>query len=63
VLRGRLNDEPNRVDIFDVTGAYLGTLEEGVPVPVAFAGSDRLIGLETDSLGVRVLGSWRVREK
>jgi hypothetical protein len=59
VLRGGLQDEPNLVDVLDSTGAYLGTLPATAPVPVAFAGPDRLIGLETVD-GVRYLASWRI---
>jgi hypothetical protein len=61
VLRGGLTDEPNVVDIFEGDGAYLGTLARDAPAPVAFPAPDRVVGLETDDLGVRVLTSWRIR--
>jgi hypothetical protein len=60
ILRGAVADEPNRVDILDSTGAYLGTLTGDVPIPVTFPSATRLIGLETDEYGVRTVGSWRV---
>jgi hypothetical protein len=60
ILRGAVADEPNRVDILDSTGAYLGTLTGDVPIPVTFPSATRLIGLESDEYGVRTVGSWRV---
>lgn len=60
ILRGAVADEPNRVDILDSTGAYLGTLTGDVPIPVTFPSATRLIGLETDECGVRTVGSWRL---
>jgi hypothetical protein len=61
VLRGGPTEEPNVVDIFDRDGAYAGTLARDAPAPVAFPSPDRVVGLETDDLGVRVLTSWRIR--
>jgi hypothetical protein len=60
ILRGAVADEPNRVDILDSSGAYLGTLTGDVPIPVTFPSATRLIGLESDEYGVRTVGSWRV---
>ncbi len=40
------------IDIFDVTGAYVGTLPATAPFPMAFLPDGRLVGSETDEFDV-----------
>ena len=51
-LRGRVSDEPYAIDVFTTAGEYLGTLD-GMPMPVAFGPSGRMVVTETDELGVQ----------
>lgn len=38
-----------RIDVFDSTGSYIGTLPSGSPFPAAFLGSNGILALEKDS--------------
>lgn len=48
-------DEVPSIDVFDADGAYLGTLPEGTPLPVAFLPDGRPITSETDAFDVQRL--------
>jgi hypothetical protein len=38
------------IDVFDATGAYVGTLPRESPFPALFRGSDEIIAVETDDV-------------
>lgn len=51
--------DPPLIDVFDATGAYLGTLT-GAEMPIAFLGDDRVIVRRTDALDVPFLTIYRI---
>jgi hypothetical protein len=51
---------PGIIDVFDGTGAYLGTLPPESPFPLAFLGDDRFAAAETDALDIGRLAVYRV---
>lgn len=52
VRRGAVRTEPFAIDVFDATGAYLGTLPPGTPWPAAFTPAGEVIAVEKDELDV-----------
>jgi hypothetical protein len=56
----RLPGGGRAIDVWSATGEYQGTLPAGTPFPSAFHGTDRLITIERDSLGVQRLRVWRI---
>jgi hypothetical protein len=46
------SDSSGPIDIFDETGAYVGTLPEGGPFPILFLGQDRFAAREKDELDI-----------
>ena len=52
----------DRIDVVDIGGSYLGTLPDGSPFPVAFAGDDRIVSVTSDSLDVGTLHVYRLNE-
>lgn len=61
VLRGHVAGEPIRIDVFAADGAYLGTAPPGVPFPVAFLGTERMVVIERDAMDAPRLAAWRIR--
>lgn len=59
-LRGRVEGEPNRIDVFGSDGSYIGTLPPGAPFPAAFLPGDRIVAVETDSFDVPVIVAYQV---
>jgi len=57
---GAENDGP--VDVFDSSGAYLGTLAPDFPFPILFLDRDRLVVAETDDFDITRLTVYRVHE-
>ena len=59
----RRTEQPGelRIDVFDDTGAYVGTLPEGSPFPALFRGSDEIVTVERDSMDVPHVIVYRVR--
>jgi hypothetical protein len=51
---------PFMIDVYEQTGAYLGTLPAGTPFPLAFTAGDRFVSLETDADGVETLVLHRI---
>ena len=51
VLRGKVNDEANVIDLFARTGEHLATLPVGSPFPAAFAPRDRILVTGRDEFG------------
>jgi len=51
VTRRQIAGDPGLTDVFDGSGAYVGTLGSGVPRPVAALPDGRVVSLETDALG------------
>lgn len=51
---------PTRIDVFDATGTYTGTLPPGSPWPAAFLGAHGLIAVDADSLDVPRLTSYDI---
>ena len=49
-----------RIDVLDVTGAYVGTLPPGSPFPALFRGPDEIVTVETDELDVLHVRVYRV---
>jgi hypothetical protein len=45
-------DGPAPIDVFDASGAYVGTLPTGAPVPLVFLSESRYLASETDELDV-----------
>jgi hypothetical protein len=56
----RLRAGGRAIDVWSATGEYRGTLPAGAPFPAAFHGTDRLITIARDSLGVQRLRIWRI---
>lgn len=48
------------VDVFDVTGAYVGTLPPGTPFPAAFLPDGRVVSVEENELDVPFVVVYRV---
>ncbi len=46
------DDERRLVDVFDPTGAYLGTLPPGAPWPLAFTPQGNVVAKEKDDMDV-----------
>ncbi len=61
VLRGRVRDEPYAIDIFTTAGEYLGTVD-GIPMPVAFGPSGRMVVTETDEPGVQSIKVYQLSD-
>lgn len=53
VQREVIGEELGPVDVFDGEGEYVSTLPPTTPWPLSFSGSDRILTLETDALGVQ----------
>jgi hypothetical protein len=49
-----------RIDVFDHTGAYLGTLPAASPFPVGFLADDRVVTIERTDDGVPYLAAYEV---
>lgn len=49
------------IDVFDGTGAFLGTLPPGSPFPAAFLPGDRIVVADKDSMDVPVVSVYSVR--
>jgi hypothetical protein len=61
VLRKEVGEEmQGPVDVFDSTGAYIGTLPDGSPFPLLFLDASRFAAAETDALDVTRLVVHRV---
>jgi hypothetical protein len=60
VLRGRLADEPSRIDVFSNLGEYQGTLPPGTPFPAAFDDNDRMYAIEEDSLHTPLITAYTI---
>lgn len=55
VERTALHGEPRAIDIFDPSGAYVGTLPPASPFPVAFLPDGMIIAIERDAMDVQRL--------
>jgi hypothetical protein len=55
-------DEPKRIDVFDRSGRYLGTLSEGFPFPIAWQSEDEFITFGYSDVGVPYLVVHRIVE-
>ncbi len=55
VPAARASDTPGPIDVFDATGAYMGTLPEGTPFPLLLLPHDRIAFSERDALDVERL--------
>lgn len=51
------------IDVFDTTGAYVGTLPGGSPFPALFRGTDEIVTVETDDLGLKHIVVYRIRKE
>lgn len=61
VRRRRVGPDPaGPVDVFDASGAYVGSLPEGSPVPLVFLDDTRFAAAVTDELGVTRLVVYRL---
>jgi hypothetical protein len=49
-----------RIDVFDPSGAYTGTLPAGSPLPAAFRGEDEIVTIERDDLDRQSVVVYRV---
>ncbi len=52
---------PGITDVFDGTGAYLGTLPPETPFPLVFLGDNRFAATETDAMDVSRLVIYRIQ--
>lgn len=60
VVRGHLEDEEPKIDVFAPDGAYLGTLPAGTTEPLLFLPDGRLVAKTVDELDVERLAVYRV---
>jgi hypothetical protein len=51
---------PGGVDVFDSSGAYLGTLPPSAPFPAAFLSGDRIVAIGKDSMDVPTITAYRI---
>lgn len=63
VERWVFDDERRLVDVFDPTGAYLGTLPPDAPWPLAFTPEGNVVAKETDELDVERVVVFEVRSE
>jgi hypothetical protein len=61
----RAPDEPTtyRIDVFDATGAYLGTLPDGTPMPLLVLEDGAIVAVERDADDVERLAVLRVERR
>lgn len=60
VLRREVGQDAGPIDVFDPSGAYLGTMPSGTPFPIVFLGTDRFGVAETDAFDVTRLVVYRL---
>lgn len=60
VARGRIEGEPQLIDLFDAEGVYRGTLPPDLPFPAAFTPAGDVVSIESDELDVDRLVVYRI---